>query len=372
MFQAYDFYHLYTAYGCRVQLGGSDQWGNITAGTDLIRRMLRSGEATAAPTHSATSEGERSESAITHAAESAESAAVSTDCHGEAYAVTLPLLTTKSGAKYGKSAGNAIWLCPTLTSPYELYQFLLQTADDEVGLRLRQLTLLPLSAIADLEAVHAAAPERRAAQHALAREVRHFQVLCLCGERAWLWRFVWDVLLSFLYVERAKSLSARRACLPLIFLAGSAIDFVVCRVRVCPDIACGDVLSSLSVKSCLGGGEYNLRARAHTREIEREIARARKRESARARSSFPLADNIVPLGHLLVIVFLILFSLLLQGGLLGAWRSRCARGEALHGGSAWLRCCLQHTKRCRSHSRLWQSAERRRTTGAGEDANSRW
>lgn len=87
VFQAYDFYHLYSELGCKVQFGGSDQWGNITAGTDLVRRKAG----------------------------------------GEAFGVTFPLLTTAAGEKFGKSAGNAVWLCEHLTSPFDLYQFFLRT-----------------------------------------------------------------------------------------------------------------------------------------------------------------------------------------------------------------------------------------------------
>ena len=91
LLQAYDFYTLHTKYGCNVQLGGSDQWGNITAGVDLIRRL-------------STLEAE-------------------TDTREErAFGITMPLLTTSSGEKFGKSAGNAVWLDRELTSVFDFYQ----------------------------------------------------------------------------------------------------------------------------------------------------------------------------------------------------------------------------------------------------------
>jgi tyrosyl-tRNA synthetase len=109
--QAYDFLHLYREYGCIVQIGGSDQWFNILAGRDLVSRA----------------DG------------------------GEAFALTVPLITTTSGQKMSKSAGNAPWLDPHQTSPYEYYQYWRNTEDADVGRFLRLFTFLPLEAIAELE-----------------------------------------------------------------------------------------------------------------------------------------------------------------------------------------------------------------------------
>jgi tyrosyl-tRNA synthetase len=106
--QAYDFLHLYREYGCILQIGGNDQWFNILAGRDLIRRA----------------EG------------------------GEAFALTTPLITTSSGQKMSKSAGNASWLDPALTSPYEYYQYWRNTEDADVGRFMRMFTFLPLEEIA--------------------------------------------------------------------------------------------------------------------------------------------------------------------------------------------------------------------------------
>jgi tyrosyl-tRNA synthetase len=129
--QATDFLHLFEHQGCTVQVGGSDQWGNITAGVDLIRR-----------THDATAHG-----------------------------LTTPLLTTASGAKFGKSERGAILLDPSLTTPYELYQYWINVDDRDVGQLLKIFTFLPLDAVAELERRQAADPASRVAQRALAFEV---------------------------------------------------------------------------------------------------------------------------------------------------------------------------------------------------------
>jgi tyrosyl-tRNA synthetase len=129
--QAYDFLHLHDAYGCRLQGGGSDQWGNITAGTDLIRRLRQT----------------------------------------QAYGLTFPLITTASGAKFGKSAGNAIWLDSARTSPWDFYQYLVRQEDRDVPRFLRLYTFLPEERIAELEQELATRPEKRVAQKALAYEV---------------------------------------------------------------------------------------------------------------------------------------------------------------------------------------------------------
>jgi tyrosyl-tRNA synthetase len=126
--QAYDFLHLYREYGCVLQIGGNDQWFNILAGRDLIRRT----------------EG------------------------GEAFALTTPLITTTSGDKLGKSAGNAIWLDPALTSPYDYYQYWRNVEDADVGQFMRMFTFVALEQIADYERLTGA--ELNRAKEALAFE----------------------------------------------------------------------------------------------------------------------------------------------------------------------------------------------------------
>ncbi|MCC5945853.1 MAG: tyrosine--tRNA ligase [Bernardetiaceae bacterium] len=131
LLQAYDFYHLHQHKNVKLQMGGSDQWGNITSGTELIRRM--SG--------------------------------------GEAHALTCPLLTKSDGSKFGKSEGGNIWLDADMTSPYKFYQFWLNTADDEAPRLLRVFTLLPREEIERIEAEHAEAPHLRLMQKTVAEEV---------------------------------------------------------------------------------------------------------------------------------------------------------------------------------------------------------
>jgi len=129
--QALDYLHLHREYGCTLQTGGQDQWGNLTSGVDLIGR--------------------------------AEGASV--------HAFTTPLLTDSSGEKFGKSAGNAIWLDPSMTSPYAFYQYWLNTEDASVVMLLKVFTDRTAEDIADLERQVAEEPFRRAAQRALAADV---------------------------------------------------------------------------------------------------------------------------------------------------------------------------------------------------------
>lgn len=131
LLQAYDYLELYDRFGCTLQMGGSDQWGNIVAGTDLIRRVR----------------------------------------NGKAYGLVQPLIMTTSGAKFGKTEAGTIWLDPNLTSPYEFYQFWLNTDDRDVIRYLKFFTHLEERQITELEDVTTSAPERREAQRALASEV---------------------------------------------------------------------------------------------------------------------------------------------------------------------------------------------------------
>jgi tyrosyl-tRNA synthetase len=147
LLQAYDFLYLFDHHGCTVQLGGSDQWGNILGGVELVRRVRG----------------------------------------GEAYALTTPLVLNTDGSKMGKTATGAVWLDPARTSPYALYQFLVRTEDTMVCDRLRKLTFLDHDTIRGLDEEVAARPEGRAAQQALAREVTtmvHGAALAAAAERA--------------------------------------------------------------------------------------------------------------------------------------------------------------------------------------------
>ena len=131
LMQGYDFYWLWKNKGCVLQLGGSDQWGNITTGAELIRRM----------------DG------------------------GEAFALTCPLIRKADGTKFGKTESGNIWLDAERTSPYEFYQFWLNVADDDAERYIKIFTMLDRETIDDLIAEHRADPGRRTLQKALAREV---------------------------------------------------------------------------------------------------------------------------------------------------------------------------------------------------------
>ncbi|MFD2717806.1 tyrosine--tRNA ligase [Hymenobacter monticola] len=136
LLQGYDFVHLNKALGCTLQMGASDQWGNITTGTELIRRV-------------ANAEG--------------------TDA--KAYALTGQLITKADGTKYGKSETGTVWLDATMTSPYQFYQFFLNSADADAPRLIRVFTLLSKEEIEAIEAEHAQNPNLRILQKALAKDV---------------------------------------------------------------------------------------------------------------------------------------------------------------------------------------------------------
>ena len=131
LLQAYDFLRLFDDHGCTLQIGGSDQWGNITMGIELIRKVRGA----------------------------------------EAFGLTTPLVLKADGTKFGKTESGAVWLDPARTSPYQLYQFFLRSEDAMVGTYLRYFTFLPHEEIAALDVATAEHPERREAHRVLAREV---------------------------------------------------------------------------------------------------------------------------------------------------------------------------------------------------------
>jgi tyrosyl-tRNA synthetase len=143
LLQGYDFYWLYKNKNVKLQMGGSDQWGNITTGTELIRRK---------------------ESA-------AESSDIDENAENKAYALTTPLVTKSDGTKFGKSEGGNVWLDPSLTSPYEFYQFWINQSDEDCPKLIRVFTLFSKDEVEKLEAEHAQNPHLRIAQKALAQEV---------------------------------------------------------------------------------------------------------------------------------------------------------------------------------------------------------
>jgi tyrosyl-tRNA synthetase len=129
LLQSYDFLALFDRFGCSLQMGGSDQWGNIVSGTDLVRRVRGA------------------------------------DTHG----LTFPLITRSDGKKFGKSEQGNVWLSDKLTTPYDFYQFWLNTTDTDVTRYLKMFTFLSLEEIADLERKIVEAPQQREAQRVLAR-----------------------------------------------------------------------------------------------------------------------------------------------------------------------------------------------------------
>lgn len=131
LIQGYDFYHLWKNENCSIQLGGSDQWGNIVTGTELIRRMGG----------------------------------------GSAFALTVPLITKADGTKFGKTEGGSVWLDPEKTSPYAFYQFWLNVSDEDASKYIRIFTVLDQNTIESLEKEHAEAPHLRLLQKEIAKEV---------------------------------------------------------------------------------------------------------------------------------------------------------------------------------------------------------
>jgi len=146
LLQAYDFLVLHERYGCEFQMGGSDQWGNITAGIDLIRKTKRA----------------------------------------RAYGLVFPLVTTSTGLKFGKTEAGTVWLSAERTSPFHFYQFWINIDDRDVSAYLKYFTWLSLTEISQLEEDHVRAPEKRQAQRALARAVTtivHGEALCQKAEK---------------------------------------------------------------------------------------------------------------------------------------------------------------------------------------------
>ncbi len=144
LLQAYDYLELYRHHGCRLQMGGSDQWGNILAGVDLIKRVE---------------------------AVSDQRGNVTGYKHGEPHALVYPLLMSASGEKFGKSQGKNVWLDPDLTSPYHFYQYWLNVDDRDVITYLTRFTLLGPDDVTPLEEAVRAEPAKREAQRKLAEDV---------------------------------------------------------------------------------------------------------------------------------------------------------------------------------------------------------
>jgi len=193
--QAYDFLCLRRRHDCTVQMGGSDQWGNITAGIDLIRRI----------------EGRA------------------------AFGLTLPLVTKADGSKFGKTESDTIWLDSARTPAYEMYQFWLNTADADVARFLRYFTFLPAERIDELAEATRVAPEKREAQRVLAREVTtlvHGEAALQRAERASRVLFEGGDLRTLSRSEIAEGLAdAPRTSVPRAELRGTGLDLPGALVR---------------------------------------------------------------------------------------------------------------------------------------------
>ena len=246
LLQAYDFLELKRRDGVTLQLGGSDQWGNITAGIELIRRI----------------DG------------------------AEAHALTMPLVTTSSGAKFGKTEAGAVWLDADRTSPYAFYQFWLATEDADVGRYLRYYTLLSRDEIEALDAETASTPEGRAAQQALARDVTRR----VHGERA---LAAAEQVASFFFGDLAASALGASA---LEILRAEAPFAEVRREAVTTD---GDA-SRLDVLKLLTASNLAASNGAAKRLLEQGGVSLNKRRLASSERHVPATEALLVGGHVVL------------------------------------------------------------------------
>jgi tyrosyl-tRNA synthetase len=197
--QAHDFLHLFDEAGCTLQMGGSDQWGNITAGTDLIRRIRGA----------------------------------------KAHGLVWPLMKTSSGVKFGKTEEGAVWLDPQRTSPFKFYQFWLNTDDRDVVGYLKSFTFLEQHVIAALEAATEREPEKREAQRVLAREVTalvHGEEHVVRAQRASSMLFADDIAAFAVEDVLAVFADVPSSAVPAAEFTGDGVSLVdlVTRVRLAP------------------------------------------------------------------------------------------------------------------------------------------
>jgi tyrosyl-tRNA synthetase len=216
LLQAYDFLALWRRHGCRAQFGGSDQWGNIVSGVDLIDRL-----------------GDAPENQLP-------------------FGLTVPLLTTKNGQKFGKTEAGTVWLDGELTSPYRFYQFWINADDDDTCRYLRLFTFLDRGRIEAVEAEHRDAPHLRTAQKVLAAELTtmvHGQAACRQAEAATAVLFGGDP-----HVAPAEAFDVLRAEVPA-FVSGAetCADVLVGAGR--PFASNGEAKRALQAGSVYFGGE---------------------------------------------------------------------------------------------------------------------
>jgi tyrosyl-tRNA synthetase len=226
LLQAYDYLELFDRIGCTLQMGGSDQWGNITAGMDLIRRVRG----------------------------------------GKAHGLVLPLIATAAGTKFGKTEAGTIWLDPELTTPYQFYQFWLNAEDRDAGRYLRYFTFLTREEVGELEAAGEREPEKRHPQRALAREVTrlvHDRQAVVDAESA----------AEALFTDRLSSLSAAQIEQVLPGVPSSTIAYSVEGWPVTELLVAASVTKSKGeAQRLIRGGGISINDRRVTDEKERVTA----------------------------------------------------------------------------------------------------
>jgi tyrosyl-tRNA synthetase len=226
LLQAYDFLELYDRYGCRLQMGGSDQWGNITDGVELIRRLRQ----------------------------------------GQAYGLTMPLVTKSDGTKFGKSESGNVWIDEARTSAFAFYQYWLNMPDADVVRSLRFFTFMDVAEIDALGERHAKRPEKREAQRVLAREVTtlvHGAGALARAERATAVLFEGGDLRTLSRAEIAEGLAdAPRTSVPRTELTAGGLDLPTALVR------CGLAPSKAQARTAIEQGAVSV-----NHELVKDLAR---------------------------------------------------------------------------------------------------
>jgi tyrosyl-tRNA synthetase len=223
LLQSYDFLELYDRFGCTLQMGGSDQWGNITSGMDLIRRLRG----------------------------------------GKAHGLVLPLITTAAGTKFGKTESGTIWLDADRTSPYQFYQFWLNADDQDAVKYLRFFTFLNSEQIRALEAAGLQEPEKRHPQRALAREVTRLVHGAAAVEEA-------EGAANLLFANGVSTLTAKQIEHALAGVPTSAVEFVPGGWSVVDLLASAGITKSKSeAQRLIRGGGLSVNDRRIADEKER-------------------------------------------------------------------------------------------------------
>jgi tyrosyl-tRNA synthetase len=252
LLQAYDYLELYDRYGCRLQMGGSDQWGNITDGCDLIRRLRQD----------------------------------------SAFGLTMPLITKADGSKFGKTESGTVWLDERRTSPFAFYQFWLNTPDADAVRYLNFFTFLDVADIRDVVARHAQQPEKREAQRLLAGEVTrmvHGGESLASAQRATVVLFEGGDLRTLTPSEIAEGLGdAPRTNVPVTELTGDGLDLPGALVR------CGLAPSKGQARTSIEAGAVSVNHEvvkdAARRLTERDLLADRFVVLRRGKKTYSLID----------------------------------------------------------------------------------